>query len=151
MKVPVLLACSAAIATANAAWAADEATLAALEKLEPAIRTMVSGGEWNDGGQEGFFRLILISDGWEHVGHRAVLQWVAINQDNRTLAVAKSVPIKEMPSTAWNVARSEFKERGGKWQIQMSGRPVYEGKPATLSITPGPSFSYTFTATPAKK
>lgn len=47
-----------------------------LPALDPKIVSVSSGGTWRDDGMEGTFRVVLWSEGFEHVSSGVVAQWV---------------------------------------------------------------------------
>lgn len=75
---------------------AEDKLLADAEGLPPSVHQVVSGGYWSRGKREGFFRVIVISGGVEHVAHRLYLQWLEIDPDTRSYSVASTRGVKEI-------------------------------------------------------
>ena len=63
------------------ALSGEEASVAA---LNADIVSIVSGGEWQGDGRNGFYRLVVVSGGYEHVTSRLYVQWVQESQDSST-------------------------------------------------------------------
>lgn len=61
------------------------------------VSEVVTGGSWSEGGRSGYYRAVVVQSG--HEGMRTVavfLQWLTENEDGDTIAIAASVPIREM-------------------------------------------------------
>lgn len=75
---------------------AEDKLLAEADGVAPNIHQVVSGGYWSQGKREGFFRVIVISGGVEHVAHRLYLQWLEIDLDIQSYSVASTRGVKEI-------------------------------------------------------
>ena len=120
----------------------DDAQLAAkAEALPPQIETVASGGYWSRSGQDGSFRLVIVSVGWDQLASRAFLQWIRLDHDKQAEVIERTIPIKEIAG-GWRVVSQKFMLRGKQWDIIVSAeRRVPEAK-ATFTITPTADFSY---------
>ena len=123
----------------------DDPQLAAkAEALPPQIETVASGGYWSRDREDGSFRLVIESVGWEELASRAFLQWIRLDHDKQVAVVERTIPIKEI-SGKWRVVSQKFVLRGKQWNIIVSAeRRVPEAK-VTFTITPTADFSYTIT------
>ena len=121
----------------------DDAQLAArAEALPPQIETVASGGYWSRDGDDGSFRLVIESVGWDELASRAFLQWIRLDHDKQAEVVERTIPIKEIAGR-WRVVSQKFMLRGKQWEIIVSAqRRIPEAK-ATFTITPSAEFSYT--------
>jgi hypothetical protein len=121
----------------------DNAQLAVkVEAVPPQIETVASGGYWSRDRQDGSFRLVIESVGWDELASRAFLQWIRLDHDKQTEVLERTIPIKEIAGR-WRVVSQKFVLRGKQWDIIVSAeRRVPEAK-ATFTITPTADFSYT--------
>jgi len=62
----------------------------------PGIHYVRTGGYWSHGQDEGFYRVVVIAGGVEHVAHRLYLQWLAIDRDNNAYKLTRTVDVKEL-------------------------------------------------------
>ncbi len=105
------------------------------EVVPPQIETVVSGGYWSRSGQDGSFRLIIVSVGWEELASRVFLQWIRLDHDKHAEIVERTVPVREVAGR-WRVISQRFELRGKQSQIVLSAeRRVPEAK-VTFTITP---------------
>jgi hypothetical protein len=114
----------------------DEAQLGKeVEALPPRIDTVASGGYWSRDHQDGSFRLVIVTVGWEELASRAFLQWIRVDHDKQTEVVERTIPIKEIAGRL-RVVSQRFVLRGKQWEIVISAeRRIPEAK-ATFTITP---------------
>ncbi len=85
-----------AAATAPGASFAQGPVPDSVAALDVAIHTVVAGGHWSDGAQEGSFRVIVTEAGVEHVSQQLYLQWLATDADTGSTEVAATVPVDEI-------------------------------------------------------
>jgi hypothetical protein len=112
------------------------------EALPPQIETVASGGYWSRGRQDGSFRLVIESVGWDELASRAFLQWIRLDHDKQAQVLERTIPIKEIAGR-WRVVSQKFVLRGKQWDIIVSAeRRIPEAK-AMFTITPTADFSYT--------
>jgi hypothetical protein len=120
----------------------DSQLAAKAEALPPQVETVASGGYWSRDRQDGSFRLVIESVGWDELASRAFLQWIRLDHDKQAEVVERTIPIKEIAGR-WRVVSQKFVLRGKQWDIIVSAeRRVPEAK-ATFTITPTAEFSYT--------
>ena len=133
----------ALIVTATFGRAQDDAPLSAVAQALPAqIETVASGGYWSRGAQDGSFRLVVQSVGWDDISSRAFLQWIRLDPDKREQIVERTIPIKEIAGR-WRVVSQRFVLRGKHWDIVVSAECRVPQARATFTITPSAEFSYT--------
>lgn len=68
------------------------------------IQSVVSGGYWSNGNEEGFFRAVVAAGGVEHVGMKLYLQWMGVEVDSNTIVPLVTVPVAEV-NTAYSGER----------------------------------------------
>jgi hypothetical protein len=43
------------------------------------VETVETFGFWSKGGEEGSYRLVLIQEGYEHISHRLIIEWIGLS------------------------------------------------------------------------
>ncbi len=114
--------------------------------LDPALETVVSGGFWERKGADGVFRVLVIAQGWEHVGTRVLLQWVRRDDGKQELVVERAVPIKELEGLQWHASDVKFALAKDTWQIRIPVTHVFEEKKATFTVIPSVDHTYKITS-----
>jgi hypothetical protein len=101
-----------------------------------------TGGQWQKGEQEGFYRVLVISGGFEHVISRLYIQWIALDQDNREYKLVRTVDVKELNGGGSSVLKPspKFADKGN-WTIAVAVGSR-DGKNATRTITVRPDGGY---------
>ena len=66
------------------------------EQLAPGIHHVASGGFWTAGKDEGFFRVIVIAGGVEHVSHRLFIQWLKTDAKTQRYEALRTVNVTEL-------------------------------------------------------
>lgn len=83
--------------------------VAEAQKLPGNIETVVTGGHWERGDQNGTFRVIMLLEGWEHLANRVLLQWIRYDEDKPEMVVENTVRIEEIPvGAAWRITSAKF-------------------------------------------
>lgn len=95
-----LRACCAALVavTAGAAAAAGSAAVSELDavsQLNVHIYTVVSGGHWCRGEDEGFYRVVVYTNGIEEVYHHLYIQLLKVDLDRHDVLVDRSLLVRE--------------------------------------------------------
>ena len=90
----VLLAGSIVFATIP--LASQEQIPKSITSLSTDIVSVETGGYWSKSEIEGFFRVVVVASGTEHVSQKLYLQWIKTTGDDGMHAVAASVPIDEI-------------------------------------------------------
>lgn len=67
----------------------------AVSRLDVHIDTVVSGGHWCRGEEEGYYRVIVYSSGIEEVYHHLYIQLVRVDRENANVVVDRTRPVKE--------------------------------------------------------
>jgi hypothetical protein len=66
------------------------------EKIPAGVHSVSTGGFWNSGTAEGFYRSVVIAGGVEHVSHRLFIQWLQNDSKNQTYQLIRTMNIKEL-------------------------------------------------------
>ncbi|NNE25048.1 MAG: hypothetical protein HKN11_20800 [Rhizobiales bacterium] len=90
--VTVVLACAGSFSP----LAGQETVPGSVTALAADIVGVEAGGYWSNGSTEGFYRAVVTSAGVEHVNNSLYLQWVSVNLDDASYAIAASVSIDEI-------------------------------------------------------
>jgi hypothetical protein len=83
------------------------------------VETVVTGGRWRSGANEGTYRVVVRSGGFEHVVSQVQVDWVSnpTDQDKPQVVVAS-----EIASTgSWRVGRARIVQRGKQWVAILEG------------------------------
>ncbi len=67
-----------------------------VEATPPTISFIQTGGYWQSGKQDGLYRVVVTSGGFEHVASRLYVQWIATDQDRREHKTVRTVEIKDI-------------------------------------------------------
>ncbi len=74
---------------------ADENSLVLLEQVPANIHHVKSGGYWTIDGDEGFFRVLIISAGVEHVSQKIFIQWVRVDLETGDYKIHHTTELTE--------------------------------------------------------
>lgn len=66
------------------------------EQIPPNVHSVQAGGFWNEGSKEGFFRVVVIAGGVEHVSHRLFIQWLKTDARSQTYELVRTVNVREL-------------------------------------------------------
>jgi hypothetical protein len=92
----ISLALATALTVASAEAGAQDALLGDSKALPASIHKVEAGGYWSRGKEEGFFRVVVVAGGVEHVVHRLYLQWLAVDPDSQKYRVVRTIPVREI-------------------------------------------------------
>lgn len=96
LRLAGLLGLTVAVAFYGDPVVGGEAVPTSVKSLDAHIHTVVAGGYWSKGDAEGFFRAVVAADGVHQVSHKLYLQWVKIDPDKGSYAVAASIGIRQV-------------------------------------------------------
>ena len=68
----------------------------AAEQVPANVHTVMSGGYWAVGKDEGLFRAVVIFGGVEHVVHRLYIQWLRSDVNTQSYELVRTVNVKEL-------------------------------------------------------
>ncbi len=90
--VAMFLLCLSLATPSNAQNQAFEAA----EQVPAGINSVMPGGFWTLGKDEGFFRVVVVAGGVEHVSHRLYIQWIRVNLKTQGYELIRTVNVKEL-------------------------------------------------------
>lgn len=99
-RMPALLICYAAlvagaVGTCVAGGSAVDSEREAVSQLNVHIDTVVSGGHWCRGEDEGFYRVIVYTSGLEEVYHHLYVQLLKVDPEKHDVLLDRGLPVKE--------------------------------------------------------
>lgn len=68
----------------------------AAEQVPASIHSAISGGFWIEGTDEGFFRVVVVAGGVEHVSHRLYIQWLRSDAKTQSYDLIRTVNVQEL-------------------------------------------------------
>lgn len=68
----------------------------AAEQVPAGINSVMTGGFWTLGKDEGFFRVVVVAGGVEHVSHRLYIQWLRSDAKTQGYDLIRTVNVKEL-------------------------------------------------------
>ncbi len=104
------------------------------------IHQVVTGGFWTHGKDEGYYRVVIVAGGFEHVSHRLFIQWIAIDQDNHDLKIVRTVAVAEINDLSGVVSdlKPQFNPKGPlKFTVTLDGRDGVKRKRAITATADG--------------
>jgi hypothetical protein len=96
-RLPVLVAVTALVCHAAGSRADD------MKDLSPLVASVVTGGEWKHDNQEGRYRLVVRTAGFEHIRSTIRVEWIVVDPDRQESRVLASVPVDSIPDWAWSL------------------------------------------------
>ena len=121
-----------------------------VESIDPRVSSLVTGGEWESGGEVGMYRMVVLQRGWEHVRGELHLQWLEEDHDSFTVALARSVPVRELnEADVWAMGGGSFETpQDGPTVLVLPATHTYSLADTTFRITLGRPGEYSVTPTP---
>ena len=119
-----------------AAAAAQEDSL---PPLAPSIETVLTHGHWTAAGASGAYRVIVLTEGWESVRRRVIVQWLEEDQDAQETVVRATVDLGTILTDAYSVSAPVITKRGTAWQltVRTSDRPLAQATtPVVFTLGP---------------
>ena len=93
--------------------------------LDPSVTHVVSGGTWRSREGEGTFRVVVRNQGWEHVSSRLTVEWLAANQDSRSVTVLRSQSPAEISEGRWSLGAPQLIRQSARWMLLIEGTNPY--------------------------
>jgi hypothetical protein len=75
---------------------AQSGALSIVQQLPAPIVQVMTGGFWTRDKAEGFYRVIVVSAGVEHVSNQLFIQLMKINSDKQNYRIDKTLAVKEL-------------------------------------------------------
>lgn len=124
----------------------------AAPRIPADISEVTSGGSWRGSGREGSYRIIIQTDGFEHIVSRAWLQWISgPDAHGDSLRVVASVELQEVGGGGWQAHSPRIFLTNGSWEATMEGANSHFDpiRKARWRLKLGPPGEYSMTETPA--
>lgn len=94
-------------------------------EISAAVRSVVSGGGWVEGDVRGFYRVILESEGFEHVSSRLWLEWlVEQSREDPAMVVARTL-VTELSQGFLSLGLENAEEELLSSRLRVSGANPY--------------------------
>ena len=109
-----------------------------LVAMSPYVSQVVTGGRWQEGGQNGQYRLVASCGGWEHVRCEFFLQWVQDPEDQgKDPIVVATIPVLEATNRMAFKAQLAITERMvSPCIITVTSETEHEETPYVIAIRP---------------
>jgi hypothetical protein len=118
---------------------AQDALLNDVRSLPPHVHSVLSGGYWKHDNQEGFYRIVVLAVGWEHVTQQLYVQWVSTDQDTRDHKIVRTVNVTELGRAVGIRPALRFTPGAKYLQVALAVTRPDDGKTEkrTLTVVPG--------------
>ena len=100
-----------------------------IERLNPTVAFVVTGGEWQRGDDRGEVRIVIASGGFEHVTSVLYVQWLLIDPDSAETRVVRTEQVKEFADRHWSLATPRITWQGQKWYATVDGADSHTEPP----------------------
>ena len=118
---------------ARAAHAQNEIVHVA-DSVNTSIEAVVSGGSWEADGVYGRYRIVVVSEGWEEIRHRIVVQWLVEDQARHDVLIQSSVDLASIAGSFWSLDHPRLWKRRGVWLLTVNTTEMPMAQP-TDSLT----------------
>ena len=106
------------------------------------IHTVQTGGSWESGKQEGFYRVVVVAGGFEHVIARLYVQWIATDQDEREYKLVRTVEVKDVGVASTISVAPKFSTTG-PWTMALTiGRRDGKQEKRTMIVQPDGRYAF---------
>jgi hypothetical protein len=102
-------------AVAQSAGTADSLHLGA------EVTTVVSGGDWKVRERHGTIRVIELSEGWEEIRYRIVVQWLEMDSERHSIRVVRSVSLNNVAPDWYSLASPSLITRNDHLMLAVKG------------------------------
>jgi hypothetical protein len=86
------------------------------------VSEVEAGGYWIQGGDEGSYRIVIQTGGFEHIVSRVWLQWLSRSESQEdTIRVVASRELEEISGDGWRVHSAQLELRDGQWEATLDG------------------------------
>ena len=92
-----------------------------LPPVDPRISHVVTGGHWRAGDQEGGFRAVVLSAGFEHVISHLYIEWVSDETETAAARVVASKAVDTVSAGGWSLGSPRLSRDDGQWHVAVDG------------------------------
>jgi hypothetical protein len=123
---------------------AQDTLLGDAKRVPGRIHKVDAGGYWARDKQEGFFRVVVVAAGVEHVVHRIYLQWLTIDPDSQDYRLVGTTPVKELNEGHGSVldVKTEYPDLG-RLRVTINASPRGGGPVKRFVLTAKGDGTYT--------
>jgi hypothetical protein len=108
-----------------------------VRSLPSHVHSVHSGGYWEHGNQEGFYRIVVMAGGFEHVIAQLYVQWISIDQDTRDYKIVRTVNVTELGGASVIQPALRFTPGAKNLQVALAvTRPDGKTEKRTLTVMP---------------
>jgi hypothetical protein len=101
------------------------------DHLPPDVETVISGGWWQKGSQEGRYRVVIRSSGFEHVISTLSVDWILSPTESDSARIVASFAI---PTSAVVVHDPELIMEEGRWLLKALTTDTHYDPPRRSSL-----------------
>jgi hypothetical protein len=143
LTVAALSVAIVVLASANAAaQSADKGCDVAC--IDASIASVATGGAWENGGDHGVFRVVIVNHGWEHVSSDVVVQRIREDADRQELSVVSSRRVADIPSAAgWSMGMPAFSFTAGHTEVRIGATNARTGQRRAFNLLLDANGGYT--------
>ena len=113
-------------------------------RSRPTRTRCIPAGFWEHREQEGFYRVVVMAGGFEHVIARLYVQWITTDQDTRDYKIVRTVNVSEFNSGGSSVIQPTIRFVPGAKNLQVAlAIKRRDGKAEKRTLTVWPDGRYT--------
>jgi hypothetical protein len=139
VKEPTLLLLALATCGAASLYGQDSLSLAGN------VASVVSGGAWTGPSGVGTYRIIVLTEGFEHVASALYIQWLQADPEQRQLVVRATRLVKELHPGFVSLGSPELR-CSSKCEVAIAGTNSYSLDKGRWIIALGPPSEYSVSA-----
>ena len=140
MKTLQIAAALLLLSVAGSVHAQDE-DVADAKAIPASVQSVQSGGYWQKGDQDGHYRVVVTSGGFEHVISRLFIQWIALDQDAREYKLNRTVEVKEIGIASTVTPAPKFTNAGNWTMSVVISRRDGSRERRTITVRPDGGYS----------
>jgi hypothetical protein len=114
-----------------------------ISALPASVSLVSSGGGWVDGKETGTYRVVVVTEGWDHLQSRLYIQWLAEDDAQQKLTLVATAHVSEVGMGVVTGANFEPEVDGVRLRIsQLNSHSMEESE---MEILLGAKGNYTLT------
>ena len=102
---------------------------ALIEALDPRVASVVTGGSWELGNRRGSIRMVVVTQGGDHLLSRLYVQWLEESSDTAPSKVIQTLSPEGIPSGLWTLHQPRLELVGKRWQASIEGTDTHTSPP----------------------
>jgi len=129
---------SAATALLVTAAPAQDGHLATVDALPGDVLSVTSAGRWHTGDAAGFYRVVVLGGGYEHVVNRLYLQWLRDGDSEGPARVVKTTGVSELNTEGpYSFACHVRSARANELVVAVRATHAYTGERVRFTVRAG--------------